>query len=128
VSKSPSSRNLRESAGFLGGLLKQTRLSWRLLKDRRVPGWVKMIPIAGLFYLLSPVDLLPDLVLPGLGQVDDLAMLLLAAKVFVDLSPPGVVREHLADLFGVPREARDRGGDGPSGYIDAPYHVVDDDQ
>ena len=128
MSRSPSSQDLRQSAGFLGGLIKQARLALRLFKDKRVPGWVKLVPIAGVFYLLSPVDLLPDLVLPGLGEIDDLAMLLLAAKVFVDLSPPGVVREHLADLFGVPRDESGGGAEGPAGYIDAPYHVVDDDR
>ncbi|MBN1661239.1 MAG: DUF1232 domain-containing protein [Anaerolineae bacterium] len=127
MSKSPSSRNLQESAGFFGGLLKQARLSWRLFKDARVPGWVKLIPIASLLYLLSPVDLLPDMVLPGLGEIDDLAMLLLAAKVFVDLSPPGVVREHLADIFGVPRDTGDMGSKDTMDYIDAPYHFVDDE-
>lgn len=127
MSRSPSSRDLQESAGFLGGLLKQARLSWRLFKDRRVPGWVKLVPIAGLLYLLSPIDLLPDFVLPGLAEVDDLAMLLLAAKVFVDLSPPGIVREHLADIFGVPEDGGGQGGEPTTGYIDAPYHVMDDE-
>ena len=125
MTKSTPSRDLQESAGFLEGLIKQARLSWRLFKDGRVPAWVKLIPIAGLLYLLSPIDLLPDFVLPGLGEVDDLAMLLIAAKLFLDLSPPGIVREHLADIFGMPK-----GGEpeGTTGYIDAPYHVVDEDK
>ncbi|HSJ59563.1 MAG TPA: DUF1232 domain-containing protein [Anaerolineae bacterium] len=127
MSKSSPSRDLRESAGFLAGLVKQARLSWRLFRDGRVPGWLKLVPIASLLYLLSPVDILPDLVLPGLGQIDDLAMLLLAAKVFVDLSPPGVVREHLAEIFGVPRESG-AGSEETAGYIDAPYHFVDDEE
>jgi uncharacterized membrane protein YkvA (DUF1232 family) len=107
--------------------MKQARLSWRLLRDGRVPGWVKLVPLAGLLYLLSPIDLLPDFVLPGLGEVDDLAMLLLAAKVFIDLSPPGVVREHLADIFGVPGTGGGQGGEPATAYIDAPYRVVDDE-
>jgi hypothetical protein len=92
-----------------------------------VPGWVKLIPVAGLLYLLSPVDIVPDFLLPGLGEIDDVVLLLLAAKVFVDLSPPGVVREHLADLFGGPaRYPRQEEGNVP--YVDAPYHVVDDEE
>jgi uncharacterized membrane protein YkvA (DUF1232 family) len=121
--KSPSS-DLRESAGFVGGLFKQIRLAWRLYKDARVSGWVKLIPMAGLLYLLSPVDLLPDLMLPGLGQVDDMVMLLLALKMFVDLSPPSIVREHVQDLFGAtkatPRNEQQ--------YIDVPYRVIDDEK
>lgn len=69
-------------------------MAWRLLRDGRVPGWVKVIPAIGLVYLLSPIDLIPDFVLPGLGQMDDIAVVLLALKMFVDLSPPGVVSEH----------------------------------
>jgi uncharacterized membrane protein YkvA (DUF1232 family) len=121
MGKSPSS-DLRETAGFVGGLFTQIRLAWRLYKDGRVSGWVKLIPMAGLLYLLSPVDLLPDLLLPGLGEVDDVVMLLLALKMFVDLSPQSIVREHLRDISGLakkePRTSEP--------YIDVPYRVIDD--
>ncbi|MGD8397559.1 MAG: DUF1232 domain-containing protein [Anaerolineae bacterium] len=125
--KPTSSHGFEESAGFLEGLLKQGRLSWRLLRDGRVPGWVKLIPVAGLLYLLSPVDIVPDFLLPGLGEIDDIVLLLLAAKVFVDLSPPHVVSEHLADLFGGPRRSP-RHEEGNTHYVDAPYHVIDDEE
>ena len=100
MAKIPSSAELRQNAGYVGGLLRQSRLAWRLFRDSRVPGWVKVIPIGGLLYLLSPIDLIPGFALPGIGQVDDLVVLLLAMKAFVDLSPPGIVREHLEQLFG----------------------------
>jgi len=122
MSKSPSS-DLRETAGFLGGIFKQIRLAWRLYKDGRVSGWVKLIPMAGLLYLLSPIDLLPDLMLPGLGEVDDIVMLLLALKMFVDLSPQGIVREHIQDLFGSKEAPRNK-----QPYIDVPYRVIDDEK
>ncbi len=48
MSRFTPSSELNETAGFLGGLVKQSRLAWRLLRDGRVPGWVKMIPFAGL--------------------------------------------------------------------------------
>ncbi len=124
MSKSPS--DLRQTAGFLGGLLKQAQLGWRLLNDSRVPGWLKMIPAAGLLYLLSPIDLIPDLMLPGLGEVDDIVVLLLALKMLVDMSPPGVVREHVEDLLG--RREGGRDAEPPSEtYIDAPYRVLDEE-
>lgn len=127
MNKSPS--DFRQSAGFVGGLIRHARLAWRLFKDARVPGWVKLIPIGGLFYLLSPIDLLPEVVLPGLGELDDLALLLLSMKVFVDLSPPGIVREHLEQLFGLSGESHTTEKDPSSvSYIDAPYHVVDEDK
>ena len=126
MTKSKPSSDLQESAGMVGGLLKQARLVWRLLKDNRVPGWVKLLPVAGLIYLISPIDLLPDLMLPGLGEVDDVMIILLALKGFVDLSPPGVVREHLEKLLGKQGQAPTPGK--PEPYIDASYRVLDRDE
>jgi uncharacterized membrane protein YkvA (DUF1232 family) len=128
MSKSSPSPDLNDAAGMTGGLIKQARLAWRLWNDGRVPGWVKLIPVAGLLYLLSPIDLIPDLMLPGLGEVDDVVLLLLALKAFVDLSPPGVVREHLEELMGKRRKTRGSGGGPSEPYIDVPYRILDPDQ
>jgi uncharacterized membrane protein YkvA (DUF1232 family) len=128
MNKSHPPSDLNEAAGFAGGLLKQARLAWRLWNDGRVPGWVKLIPVAGLIYLLSPIDLVPDLLLPGLGDVDDVVMLLLALKMFVDFSPPGVVREHLEEMMGRSRRRRDPGSASAQRYVDATYRVLDPDQ
>ena len=126
MSKSSSSSDLQETAGFLGGLVRQARLAWRLLRDGRVPGWVKMIPAIGLVYLLSPIDLIPDWVLPGLGQMDDIALVLLALKMFVDLSPPGIVSEHIDNLSGARRRTH-AADDAPSGpTIEATYSLLDE--
>jgi uncharacterized membrane protein YkvA (DUF1232 family) len=120
--KSNMSPDVKQTAGFLGSILSQVRLVWRLFNDRRVSGWVKLIPIAGLAYLLSPIDLLPDLLLPGLGELDDLTIILVSLKMFVDLAPPDIVREHLNNL--TRRAAKPQSPSEP--YIDVPYRVVDD--
>ena len=78
-------------------VIRQTRLAWRLLWDPRVPWWTKLIPPAALAYVLFPVDIIPD-VMVGLGQLDDIAVVLLGAKIFIELAPPDVVREHLLAL------------------------------
>jgi uncharacterized membrane protein YkvA (DUF1232 family) len=119
-SKAPP--DVAQTAGFLGNLVSQGRLVWRLLRDRRVSGWVKLIPIAGLAYLLSPIDLLPDFLIPGLGELDDLTIILVSLKMFVDLAPPEIVREHLRNL--TKRAANRQSPSEP--YIDVPYQVVDD--
>lgn len=69
------------------------RLAWRLLRDGRV-GWLPRLTLlaAGLYAIL-PIDFLPD-VYPLVGQVDDLALLLLAWKLFLRLCPRHVVDEH----------------------------------
>jgi uncharacterized membrane protein YkvA (DUF1232 family) len=122
-----SSADLQDAAGSLGGLIRQLRLAWRLWKDGRVPAWVKLIPVAALIYLISPIDLVPDLVFPGVGEVDDIVMLLLALKMFVDLSPAGVVREHLQALLGKKRPARAAGGPPSGPTIDATYRILGED-
>ncbi len=83
---------------WLDDALRQLRLAWRLFVDRRVPLWTKIVPPAVLGYVLSPVDILPDLPPMGLNQLDDLAVVLLGLKLFIELAPPEVVREHLEDL------------------------------
>jgi len=71
----------------------QARLAWRLLRDPRVRLWAKAVPVLAAVYLISPLDFIPD-VLPIIGQVDDLAIALLAVQFFVHLCPPAVVAFH----------------------------------
>jgi len=70
------------------------KLFWRLLLDGRVPPRLKLPLILLLFYVFSPIDLIPDFLL-GLGQVDDLVVVFLGLQLFVRLCPPEVVREHV---------------------------------
>jgi uncharacterized membrane protein YkvA (DUF1232 family) len=71
---------------------REARLVLRLLKEPRVPLWVKATIPLGALYLVSPVDLIPDFI-PG-GQIDDLVLLYGAVKLFLKLSPPAAVAFH----------------------------------
>jgi uncharacterized membrane protein YkvA (DUF1232 family) len=73
------------------------RLYWRLLRDARVPIWPKLVLLGGFLYVLSPIDVMPD-VLPVIGQIDDLVVLLVVCRLFMYLCPPAVVREHVARI------------------------------
>ena len=86
--------------GLLAELGRMARLIWRLFGDPRVATTTKVIipALVGL-YVLSPIDLIPD-VLPVLGQLDDVALLLLGANLFIQFCPPEVVREHRDQLKG----------------------------
>ena len=84
--------------GVVRDLVMRVRLILRLLGDRRVSPWLKIIPIAGLLYLISPFDLIPDIALPVLGELDDAAVLWLTNYLFVELCPPNVVQEHVQAL------------------------------
>ena len=43
---------------------------------------------------LSPLDLIPDVLL-GIGEVDDLVVLIVLCRLFIYLCPPEVVRDHV---------------------------------
>jgi uncharacterized membrane protein YkvA (DUF1232 family) len=63
-------------------LLRDAVATWRLLLDPSVPGILKLaLPFLALLYLISPLDLIP------LMPLDDIAVLMLAARLFVALSP-----------------------------------------
>jgi uncharacterized membrane protein YkvA (DUF1232 family) len=85
-----------------GGVIKDTllriKLIFRLMGDKRVNPWLKLIPIAGVLYLISPLDLIPDVVFPVIGELDDIAILWLTNHFFIEFCPPDVVREHVRKL------------------------------
>ncbi len=78
--------------GMLKGLVFQARLVYRLMRDRRVSFFLKLIPLASLAYLVHP-DFIP---LP----IDDIIVLSLGMSWFVKLSPKWVVQEHTDRLTG----------------------------
>jgi uncharacterized membrane protein YkvA (DUF1232 family) len=84
----------------------EARLLWRLWTDSRVSFWPKLIPVAAVLYILSPVDLIPD-VLIGLGQLDDIGILLASLRVFKSMVPDYLIREHMELLSGQVVAARD---------------------
>ena len=94
-----SNKNVQQQLGMLKGLLDHGRLIFRLMGDKRVPIYLKVLPVASLVYLVSPIDFVPD-VIPVLGQLDDLAAVLVAIETFIKLCPSDVVAEHRADLNG----------------------------
>ncbi|MBL8120644.1 MAG: DUF1232 domain-containing protein, partial [Anaerolineae bacterium] len=66
---------------MLRAVMDQIRLTWRLLRDPRVPMITKLIPFLGLVYVVSPIDIIPDLII-GLGQLDDLGIILAGMRLF----------------------------------------------
>ena len=74
-------------------LFEQLRLAMRLLRDPRVPTALKVIPGLGAAYVLSPVDFIPDLI-PGLGQLDDLAVIVFTLEFFIRLCPSQAQLHH----------------------------------
>jgi len=83
---------------LLFNLPKLIKLHIRLLKDPRVPLWPKLIFGAALAYVISPVDLIPDFLVPVFGAADDLVVLVAASRYFLRNCPPDVLEEHVRVL------------------------------
>ena len=77
----------------------QVRLTWKLLRDARVPLWVKGTFLASVAYIVSPLDFVPDAI-PLLGQIDDLGVLIIGMKLLMEMSPADVVAEHMESMTG----------------------------
>ena len=71
-----------------------TVLLARLLRDHRVPRRYKLLALAGVGYVLSPIDLMPSLLLGPIGLVDDLLVVTAALSRLVNQVHPDVVRYH----------------------------------
>jgi uncharacterized membrane protein YkvA (DUF1232 family) len=87
----------KDQPGFFQEIWQQIRLVYKLLLDPEVPIYLKVLPFVAVVYLLLPFDFLPD-VIPGLGQLDDLTILIIGAKMFIDMAPQEVVQRHLRSL------------------------------
>lgn len=64
---------------------------WFALRHPAAPAWLKLGTAMIVLYVLSPVDLLPD-VLPGLGVVDDLVLVPLAIRWLLGRLPPEIAQ------------------------------------
>jgi uncharacterized membrane protein YkvA (DUF1232 family) len=81
---------LREYALFAPRLVK---LVYRLLKDERVPTRSKAMLIFVAGYIVSPIDVIPDMI-PGVGRFDDLLVAAFALDQILNRVPEHVVVEH----------------------------------
>lgn len=66
----------------------------RLLRDPRVPAGGKAIALLGIAYLLSPIDLIPDLLFGPIALIDDLLVLTACLSRILNYVHPDVVRLH----------------------------------
>ena len=71
-----------------------TILLMRLMRDGRVPRFQKAVALAGLAYVLSPIDLMPALILGPLGLLDDLFIVAACLSRLLNHVHPDVVRGH----------------------------------
>jgi uncharacterized membrane protein YkvA (DUF1232 family) len=111
--------NPSKNLSMLTNLFKQLRLVWLLFRDSRVPFLSKLVLPLSLLYLVSPIDILPDVIV-GLGQLDDLSVLLLGMALFVRLCPPRLVDQYRNQLeYGDQEDYDDK-----DETVDTTYRVV----
>src|SRR5438105_3971838 len=73
-----------------------TRLFFRLVSDRQV-AWVgKALFFGALLFIVSPLDV-PNFV-PVLGELSDVALALLACRLFINACPEALVAAHLTAI------------------------------
>jgi len=66
----------------------------RLLRDARVPLSSKAIAVLGIGYAISPIDLIPSLLVGPIGLVDDLLVVSAALSKILNQVHPDIVRSH----------------------------------
>lgn len=88
--RSSARRVLHELTMFLPNFVVLLK---RLMTDPRVPRRSKMMVGATALYLVSPIDVIPDFI-PGLGQLDDIVLAVLALHSLLNRVDEEVILEH----------------------------------
>ena len=109
---------------LLPRIIRLLRLVWRLTLDRRVPIFLRALVPLAIVYVLSPLDLLPDMKAPfGIARIDDLIVSGLAVLLLTKLAPQHVIDEHLGRT---PVTDRPEDKD-PEKVVDGSSRLIDDD-
>jgi uncharacterized membrane protein YkvA (DUF1232 family) len=85
----------QDFGGLVGRLPRYLRLAVGLVGDPRLPRSRRAAVLAAAVYLVSPIDLVPG-VIPVVGQLDDLAVALLALRTAMRALDPETRAEQLA--------------------------------
>jgi uncharacterized membrane protein YkvA (DUF1232 family) len=109
--------------GVLRDLVLRFKLIVRLMGDKRVNPFVKLLPLASLAYLIWPIDLIAGI--PGVSALDDVAIVSLGAYMFIEFCPPDVVQEHMQQLTSNIDIVESEGNDE---IVDAEAVDLDDEQ
>lgn len=87
----------KQARGFLHNVIylipNFLKLLFRLFKDSRVPTAEKAFLIGAIAYVISPIDLIPD-VIPFIGEVDDLYLVALTILRLLNRTPADAIRQH----------------------------------
>jgi len=116
-----------QNSGLIQDVVRHIKLIWLLLSDKRINLFLKILPIASLVYLVSPIDMLPGMVVPVIGALDDAAIIWIGTSLFISLCPEDIVNEHMLSLEKTLTGAW-KNTQGDDEIVDAEARDITDDQ
>ena len=94
----------RKFAALYALVRQDVRTLWHALRHPARPAWLRPAVALVALYLLSPIDLIPD-VLPVIGIVDDLVLIPLVISWMVRLLPEALKRRQTSPSRTLARKA-----------------------
>ena len=79
------------------GFLAKIRLIWHIFLHKDAPWSVKLLLLAGFFYLIFPMDILPDQILVA-GWLDDLALAVVIYILALKITPEELIKKLVAGI------------------------------
>ena len=61
--------------------------------SHKVSIWLKLPIILAIIYLISPLDIIPDFLRPGIGHLDDIIALIFGISIFINFLPKKILLE-----------------------------------
>jgi uncharacterized membrane protein YkvA (DUF1232 family) len=80
-------------------------LAGSVFTDSRIPVVTRVVAVALVLYLASPIDLLPDFI-PVVGLLDDLLIVMIGAGFILRTIPRYVIEEHVERFEYIEGESR----------------------
>ena len=69
------------------------KILFRGLMSHKVSIWLKLPIILAIVYLISPLDIIPDFLRPGIGHLDDIIALIFGISIFINFLPKKILLE-----------------------------------
>ena len=79
------------------GFLAKIKLIWHIFLHKDAPWSVKLLLLAGFFYLIFPMDILPDQILVA-GWLDDLALAVVIYILALKITPEEPIKKLVAGI------------------------------
>jgi hypothetical protein len=92
MSDSKQQRKSTITIPLLKGAENDIKLVLKLMQDKRISFWYKLLPVFGVIYLIDPVDLAP-------GPVDDVIVMYICYWLFVYVLSPSDIVQYYRDII-----------------------------